>query len=111
MSTPEKPSNESRPVRDMSGYIARNDRRTNERQPAWRGKVLIKGKEYYLSLWERDNDFMSLSATDPDTLPPRPTPNQPAASPAPPASAQSGYPSAQAQPPVGGDPFGDIFST
>lgn len=102
-----------RTVRDMAGYIARNDRRSNDRQPAWRGKVTIKGKEYLLSLWEKSADVLSLAVTDPDDLPPRPdqgssgsnTGGSPAR-----GQGESGYPSSQAKPPVGGDPFGDIFN-
>lgn len=111
MNTPANSSNDARTPRDMAGYIARNDRRSNDRQPNWRGKVMIGGKEYLLSLWEKDANLMSLAVTDPDTLPPRPNQGQ-GTQPAPAAGgqAQSNYPSAQAQPPVGGDPFGDIFS-
>lgn len=114
MNAPANSSSDARAPRDMAGYIARNDRRSNDRQPAWRGKVMIGGKEYLLSLWEKDANLMSLAVTDPATMPPRPNAPQPnaaqgqGAAPAGPAS--SGYPSAQAQPPVGGDPFGDIFS-
>lgn len=114
MTTPNQKNDSSeRVIRDMSGYIARNDRRTNDRQPHWRGKVTFQGKEYFLSLWERDENLMSLSMTDPDTLPPRPNQNQgqPAQSlPQSSSQGQSKYPSEQDQPPVSGDPFGDIFT-
>lgn len=93
-------------VRDMAGYIARNDKRTNDRQPQWRGKVTIKGKMYYLSLWEKSGDIMSMAVTDPDERPMPGQGNQGGA-----AQSQGGnYPSQQANPPVGGDPFGDIFT-
>lgn len=110
MSNPtQKPA--SAPQRDMAGYIARNDRRTNDRQPAWRGKVTINGKMYLLSLWEKSDEVMSMSVTDPDTLP---QPNQGGSKGGNKSESngpsQGGYPSQQAQPPVGGDPFGDIFS-
>lgn len=102
MSNPtQKP--DSTPQRDMAGYIARNERRTNDRQPAWRGKVTINGKMYLLSLWEKSDEVMSLSVTDPDKLP---RPNQGGSG----GTSQGGYPSQQTQPPVNGDPFGDIFS-
>ena len=126
MTTPNQKNDSSeRVIRDMSGYIARNDRRTNDRQPHWRGKVTVQGKEYFLSLWERDENLMSLSMTDPDTLPPRPNQNQgqqgqiqnqgqnqsqQAQSQQSSTQGQSKYPSEQAQPPVSGDPFGDIFT-
>lgn len=115
MNAPANSSNDARTPRDMAGYIARNDRRSNDRQPNWRGKVMIGGKEYLLSLWEKDANLMSLAVTDPDTMPPRPNQGQGQGQGAQPAPAvggqgQSSYPSAQAQPPVGGDPFGDIFS-
>lgn len=99
----------------MSGYIARNDRRTHDRQPHWRGKVTVHGKEYWLSLWERDENLMSLSITDPETVPPRPDQNQnqnqsQGQSQSQQSQGQSQYPSEKAQPPVSGDPFGDIFT-
>jgi hypothetical protein len=124
MTTPAKPANEARPAKDMTGYIALNERRTKETQPHWRGKVLIGGKEYLLSLWDKDANLKSLAVTDPATMPPRPDQGaqaqhgqaqQGARGPAAPAGqgaavAAQGYPSASAQPPVGGDPFGDIFA-
>ncbi len=68
MSTEQNKSN--KPVKDMSGYIARNEDRASDRHPHWRGKVRIEGKEYLLALWEKDDNsnLMSLSATDPEKL-------------------------------------------
>ena len=60
-------SNESNKViKDMSGYIAKNDKRNKDTQPHWRGKVRIAGKDYLLSLWERDDKIMNVSVTDPE---------------------------------------------
>ena len=91
-------------IKDMAGYIARNSNRANERQPHWRGKVRINGKEYLLSLWEKDGnaDLMSLSVTDPATLPARP-----AAQGAPAA----GAPAASGVGVSVSDPFGDMFGS
>lgn len=64
------PSNNNQPkeVKDMSGYIAKNGNRTKDTQPHYRGKIRIKGKEYLLSIWERDGELMSVSVTDPEQL-------------------------------------------
>ena len=84
----------AKPAKDMSGYIARNAKRTSDKQPAWRGKVRINGKEYLLSLWEKDSEVMNLSVTDPDTMPQRST-------------EQSNNNTSTAE----SDPFGDLFGS
>lgn len=55
-------------IKDMSGYIAKNTNRTKDTQPHLRGKIRINGKEYLLSVWEKNGDVMSVSVTDPDQL-------------------------------------------
>lgn len=62
-------NNESqKEIKDMSGYIAKNSNRTKDTQPHYRGKVRINGKEYLLSVWEKNGDVLSVSVTDPDQL-------------------------------------------
>lgn len=62
-------NNESqKEIKDMSGYIAKNSNRTKDTQPHFRGKVRINGKEYLLSVWEKNGDVLSVSVTDPDQL-------------------------------------------
>ena len=93
----------SKPIKDMAGYIAKNTRRTNDKQPQWRGKVRIGGKEYLLSLWEKDSELMSLSVTDPETMPAR----------TPPSSSPQGGSSNNSNNAASsdGDPFGDLFGS
>lgn len=91
-------------IKDMSGYIAKNTNRTKDTQPHFRGKVRINGKEYLLSVWEKNGDVMSVSVTDPDQLEARrntQTPNQsPAAAP---------KPTTETKDSLDGDLFKDIF--
>jgi len=51
------------------GYLYPNERQ-NDRQPHYRGKLNVEGKEYNISAWVRDDTGMlSISLTDPATLP------------------------------------------
>lgn len=53
-----------------SGYLFVNKKKTGK-QPDYRGKITIEGKEYWLSGWESEKDgekMWSLSATDPSTV-------------------------------------------
>ena len=72
--------------KDLSGAVFKNDRRTKDTQPHWTGKLLVNGKEYRVSMWERKDhsgaDMMSIALTDPATLPPRPITASSSASPA-----------------------------
>ena len=94
-------------IKDMAGYFAKNTSRANDRQPNWRGKVRIEGKEYLLSGWDKagTDGLMNISVTDPASLPPRPTSPGQGSNPAggAPASGSS------ASSPTVSDPFGDIF--
>ncbi|MDI6976640.1 hypothetical protein [Serratia sp. Se-RSBMAAmG] len=67
-----------------TGYLFPNEKK-NDRQPDFRGKATIEGKEFLISAWKRDKDgaeILSLSITDPSTLPPvGQTQNQPASQP------------------------------
>lgn len=60
--------------RDNQGYLYPNEQRANDRQPHFRGKLTVNGKEFLVSGWNRDKDgqtMISLSVTDPATMPPR----------------------------------------
>lgn len=63
----------NKPIKNLSGYVAKN-KKTSDKQPDWRGKVHINGKDYLVGMWQKsDNpELMSFSLTDPDTLAPRP---------------------------------------
>lgn len=101
------------------GYMIANDR-SNDRQPHFRGKVTLEGKEYLVSAWRQEprdgKDMFSIELTDPATLPQRqnqaqgqsssPSPRPPSAAPA-----QSAAPRPPAAPPPAGEDkaFDDIF--
>ena len=63
-----------------SGYFIANDRK-NDRQPNYRGKVDVDGREFLVSVWDkpaRDGKAMfSIELTDPATLPPKLIPAAP----------------------------------
>lgn len=106
--------------KNNSGYFIANER-ANDRQPHFRGKLDVEGKEYLVSVWEdapRDGKaFYSLKITDPATLPQRSAPaggnNRPASSGQ--SSGSSNAPAAPrpaAPPPPGEDKaFDDIFGS
>lgn len=79
-----------------AGYLIANDR-SNDRQPHFRGKVSVEGKEYWVSAWRKDprdgKEMFSIELTDPATLPPRGQGNARQS-----ASASSPSPSAPAAP-------------
>lgn len=59
--------------RPNQGYLFPN-KKAHDRQPDFRGRVNVNGTEYLLSGWVRPKDgeeMISLSVTDPATLPPR----------------------------------------
>lgn len=55
---------------DMKGNLFRNDS-PNPAAPLWKGKVVIEGKTWALSAWEREdrngNPFLSLKVEEPWT--------------------------------------------
>lgn len=69
---------EKKQFKDMTGVVFTNDRRTKDTQPHWTGRVRVNGKELLISMWEKADrpGMMTISLTDPDTLPPRPQSNQ-----------------------------------
>lgn len=53
--------------RDNSGALFKNDRKTSDNHPDYKGKIMVDGVEYWLSAWiktpARGGDkFMSLAA-------------------------------------------------
>lgn len=56
-----------------TGALFANDRKTNDRQPGFTGKVDVEGKEYWLSAWAKKTkagkSFMSLALTPVDAAP------------------------------------------
>lgn len=41
-------------LRELSGVAFRNDRKKSEKQPDWRGELLMNGQPMELAMWERD---------------------------------------------------------
>lgn len=86
-------------IKDMSGYLAKNEK-TKPTQPDLRGKIRINGKEYLISVWER-GEIMSVSITDPDEWNAR-------RSNTPQNSSEASTSTSESSPPKD-DFFGDIF--
>lgn len=60
--------------KENGGYLYKNAKKS-EKQPDWRGKINIGGKEWLISGWTRSQngeEMISLALTDPATLPQRP---------------------------------------
>lgn len=60
--------------RENGGYLFRNADKRTDKQPDFRGKMNISGKEWLISGWTRTKDgaeMISISLTDPSTLPAR----------------------------------------
>lgn len=50
--------------RDQSGILFRNDKKTQDSHPDYKGRARIKGVDYWLSAWIKEGErgkFMSLS--------------------------------------------------
>lgn len=59
--------------RPNQGYLFPN-KKTNDRQPDFRGRLNVNGTDFLLSGWVKQKDgeeMISVSVTDPATLPPR----------------------------------------
>lgn len=56
-----------------SGAIFKNDKKTNENQPDYRGKVNVNGKEMEIALWVKTssagNTYFSASFSEPYVAP------------------------------------------
>jgi hypothetical protein len=60
--------------RENGGYLFKNADKRSEKQPDFRGKMNVAGKEWLVSGWTRTKDgeeMISISLTDPATLPAR----------------------------------------
>ena len=91
---------EQQKKKDNGGYLFANGTKTSDKSPDWRGKVNVGGKEYLISGWKRTQDgseMISLSLTDPATLPPKQGNAQGAAGG---TSAKTNAPSTKYTPPV-----------
>lgn len=44
-------------IRDNSGSLSKNDKKTQENHPDVRGKATINGVEYWISGWKKDGQF------------------------------------------------------
>jgi uncharacterized protein (DUF736 family) len=53
--------------RDLSGILFKNDKKTSERHPAYKGSVTVQGEEFWLSAWIKTGQngakFMSIALT------------------------------------------------
>lgn len=50
--------------RDNSGVLFRNERKEKAAHPDWSGSIMVDGKEYWLSCWEKNGQkgsFFSLA--------------------------------------------------
>jgi uncharacterized protein (DUF736 family) len=56
--------------RDMSGVLFKNDRRENDRQPDYNGRIQVNGEDFWLSAWIKEGKsgvkFMSLAVKPKD---------------------------------------------
>lgn len=65
---------QQRGKKDNGGYLFRNKNKASDKQPDYRGKINVNGKEMLISGWIRmqeGEEMISLSLTDPSTLPPK----------------------------------------
>lgn len=56
------------PQRELSGILFKNDRKTSDKHPDYKGRATIDGQELYISAWVkegRNGKFMSLSFKSP----------------------------------------------
>lgn len=60
-------------VNELSGSIFENDKKTNDRQPDFKGNCKIDGTMYWMSAWVKEtragDDFLSLAFTEQDNQP------------------------------------------
>jgi uncharacterized protein (DUF736 family) len=66
--------------KNNTGAIFKNDKKTAENQPDYRGKMMVDGKEYEISLWVREsqagNKYMSAAIKEPYVKPDESAPTQ-----------------------------------
>jgi hypothetical protein len=59
-------------LKDGSGSLFPNDKRGNDRAPAWRGDLMIDGRVYEIAGWDKQGkrgEFISLSAKPKENRP------------------------------------------
>lgn len=56
-------------ARDNSGYLFKNDRKTEDKHPAYRGKATINGQQYDIAAWVNESDekgkYLSIKFNEP----------------------------------------------
>lgn len=63
-------------AKDMSGSLAKNDRKEQENHPDIKGSCMIDGTEYWISGWAKENErgkWYSLSFKAKEAAQPQPT--------------------------------------
>jgi hypothetical protein len=51
-------------LKEKNGSLFKNDKKTKETSPDWNGSIMLNGKEYWLSAWEKQGargQFFSVS--------------------------------------------------
>lgn len=49
--------------KELSGVLFKNDKKTTEKHPSYKGQALVNGVEYWMSAWINKNDkgsYMSI---------------------------------------------------
>jgi len=61
-----------------SGAIFKNDKKTSEKAPDYKGKIDVNGQEFALALWVRESKtgtkYFSVKVEEPYSKPPQDTP-------------------------------------
>lgn len=61
-------------AKDMSGFLMRDDKRSNERAPEFTGKAVVFGKELRVAAWVKESKggkkYFSLAFEEPRDKPP-----------------------------------------
>ena len=60
---------EKREVRDNSGVLFKNDSKSNDSHPDYKGSIMVAGTEYWLSAWVKqgkNGKFMGLAMSPKD---------------------------------------------
>ena len=64
-------------LRELSGSAFKNDRKTQDNHPDYKGSCKIDGKEYWISLWIKENargKWLSMAYQAKDGTPEQPKP-------------------------------------
>jgi hypothetical protein len=68
--------------KDLTGALYKNDKRTTDKQPLYKGSCVIGGVEYWIASWLNDGDrgkYMSLKFEPKDKPEERPAKGKPSA--------------------------------